>query len=72
MKLFPLGFLSGLNSFGNNEKTKQGLEMCFGVNYLGHFFLVQQLMPLLIESAPSRVVNLRLGIKKRLHQLLLF
>ena len=29
----------------------------FAVNYLGHFLLVHYLLPLLIRSAPSRVVS---------------
>jgi len=29
----------------------------FAVNYLGHFLLVYQLLPLLMRSAPSRIVS---------------
>jgi NAD(P)-dependent dehydrogenase (short-subunit alcohol dehydrogenase family) len=41
--------------------TKQGFEVAFGTNHLGHFLLTQLLLPRLREStspgAPARVVN---------------
>ena len=37
--------------------TKQGFEITMGVNHLGHFLLTQELLPLLISSAPARIVN---------------
>jgi len=36
--------------------TVDGFEMMFGVNHLGHFALVEQLRPLLVASAPARIV----------------
>ena len=33
-----------------------GLEEHFAVNHLGHFYLTQLLLPLLLQSKPSRVV----------------
>jgi len=44
-------------------KTKDGFEMQFGCNHLGHFLLMRQLTPLLLETAkknnkPSRFVAL--------------
>ena len=38
------------------ETTVDGFERQFAVNHLAHFLLVQELLPLLRASAPSRVV----------------
>ena len=40
------------------EVTRDGFELQFEANYLGHFALTAQLMPLLIKSKTARVVNL--------------
>jgi len=37
--------------------TKQGFELMFGVNHLGHFALTQLLLGRLTESGPARVVT---------------
>ena len=42
-------------------RTDDGNELHFGTNHLGHFLLVGRLLPLLVASAPSRVVVLSSG-----------
>jgi len=39
------------------EESKDGYELTFAVNYLSHFLLTSLLLPLLRDSAPSRIVN---------------
>ena len=41
--------------------TKDGFELQFGTNHLGHFVLTNLVMPALVAGAPSRVVNLSSG-----------
>jgi retinol dehydrogenase 12 len=42
---------------GARGVTKQGFELMFGVNHLGHFLLTNELLGLLTSCAPARVVN---------------
>src|SRR5215475_11633877 len=42
---------------GVRGRTSEGFEIHFGVNHLGHYALTQALLPLLIASAPARIVN---------------
>ena len=39
------------------EVTVEGLEKTFALNHLAYFLLTQELLPLLRESTPARVVN---------------
>ncbi|WP_095011364.1 SDR family NAD(P)-dependent oxidoreductase [Tsuneonella mangrovi] len=39
-------------------RTKDGFEMQFGTNHLGHFLLTSELMPLIEQGARQRIVNL--------------
>ncbi len=38
-------------------KTKQGFEVQFGTNHLGHFLLTNELLPLLKKPESSRIVT---------------
>jgi NAD(P)-dependent dehydrogenase (short-subunit alcohol dehydrogenase family) len=42
---------------GRKGLTKQGFELTFGVNHLGHFLLTELLVPKLLDQPHSRVVN---------------
>ncbi len=42
---------------GVHGVTRQGFELMFGVNHLGHFLLTQALLGRITDSAPARVVT---------------
>jgi NAD(P)-dependent dehydrogenase (short-subunit alcohol dehydrogenase family) len=47
---------AGINTFGERELVN-GIEKMFLVNFLGHFVLVNQLLPLMQRAAPGRIVH---------------
>lgn len=57
----PLDLLinnAGIASPPRRATTEDGFELQFGVNFLGHFALTAQIMPLLREAKAPRVVTL--------------
>lgn len=42
----------------NQQYTKEGFEMQFGVNYLGHFLLTHLLLPTLARGPKARIIHL--------------
>jgi NAD(P)-dependent dehydrogenase (short-subunit alcohol dehydrogenase family) len=46
------------------EKTKDGFELQFGTNHLGHFALTGRLLDVLINTEGARVVNVSSGAHK--------
>jgi NAD(P)-dependent dehydrogenase (short-subunit alcohol dehydrogenase family) len=51
------GVGSTLPGEGARQESSDGLELRFAVNYLAGFLLTRLLVPLLVRSAPSRIVN---------------
>lgn len=45
------------------RKTADGFEMQFGTNHLGHYALTARLLPLLVDTAGSRVVTVTSGAR---------
>jgi NAD(P)-dependent dehydrogenase (short-subunit alcohol dehydrogenase family) len=44
-------------AFNKRELTTEGFERTFALNYLAYFTLTLELLPLLLSSAPSRIIN---------------
>jgi NAD(P)-dependent dehydrogenase (short-subunit alcohol dehydrogenase family) len=65
-KLFAINVLinNAGGIFGKKAITKDGFEMTFQVNHLGHFLLTMALMPLL-EKGQARVINVSSEAHKR-------
>src|SRR5579871_864398 len=38
-------------------ESADGIELRFAVNYLAHYLLTRELLPLLVASTPARIVN---------------
>jgi NAD(P)-dependent dehydrogenase (short-subunit alcohol dehydrogenase family) len=50
--------------FNKREVTSEGFERTLAVNYLGPFLLTHELLDLLKESVPSRIINVSSGLAK--------
>jgi NAD(P)-dependent dehydrogenase (short-subunit alcohol dehydrogenase family) len=50
------GIGSGLPDSPGREESDDGIELRFAVNYLAGFVLTERLLPLLLRSAPARIV----------------
>ena len=51
------GIGTSLPGEGARMESRDGYELRFAVNYLAHFLLTRSLLPLLVHSAPARIVN---------------
>jgi NAD(P)-dependent dehydrogenase (short-subunit alcohol dehydrogenase family) len=47
--------------FVERSETAEGIESTLATNLLGHFLLTNLLIPRLVESAPSRIINVASG-----------
>ena len=48
---------AGINTFADSVELVNGVERTFAVNYLGHFVLVNRLIPLMKQAQESRIVH---------------
>lgn len=55
-----------LNGGNKRQLSADGHEMHFAVNYLSGFLLTRMLLPRLIASAPSRIINVASGAQSEL------
>src|SRR3569833_1194761 len=59
-KLFGINILinNAGSAFSEKQFSRDGYEMTFALNHLGHFLLTQSLMPLL-QRGQARIINIR-------------
>ncbi len=52
-----------------HHKTEQGFEMTIGVNYIGHYYLTELLLPIIKKTPKSRILNVSsiVGIKSKMN-----
>ena len=48
---------AGIMAIPTRKVTKEGLEMQWAINHLGHFYLTHLLWPRLLKSPSFRIVN---------------
>jgi NAD(P)-dependent dehydrogenase (short-subunit alcohol dehydrogenase family) len=51
-------------AFSNRQTTEEGYEKTIAINYLGPFKLTHNLLPILREKTPSRIINVGSGMHK--------
>jgi retinol dehydrogenase 12 len=51
------GLINNAGLAGQRGKTKDGFEITFGTNHLGHYLLTRLLLDRIIASGPARIVN---------------
>ncbi|VDN27853.1 unnamed protein product [Gongylonema pulchrum] len=56
---------AGIMFYPKFELTKDGHEMTWQTNYLGHFLLTELLLPLLKKSPNARIINVSSSLHKR-------
>lgn len=47
--------------FYTREVTDEGLELTFALNHMSYYLLTRRLLPLIVASAPSRIINVSSG-----------
>jgi retinol dehydrogenase 12 len=50
---------------GARGTTKQGFELTFGTNHLGHFLLTELLRPVLRKTSGARIINVASSVHRR-------
>jgi len=60
------GLINNAGVAGARGRTRNGFELAFGVNHLGHFLFTRLLEARLRESAPARVVNVSSEAHRRI------